>query len=337
VTVGHRSPPVTGFYDRAPASAATWAEGGVVRSAQHRRGGLVAEVEVAERDDELAGADLHEDHQQQAGHDRLGGGDVVGVHQVPDRAVSAGAPVSGVEAERGPPDDPDRPKGCGQNTGFGVDPLVTGVDAGEDAGAHTEDETEDHPAEDQVPVVSDSRDALQVGEKEVGCDGGDDVTQRQDTVGPATGPVRALCAWSPPRLPADTPAKRQVDRLLPATGIPMALYSAAVIGLLGLAPLLNIRTDLAIDGLAAVAAAAWCGANFWRCRHAHCVVTATGWSGLGAFCFVEAALGRVNGSLIGGHEQPLFLAVLVLGLIFEGGWVLRRGTNTYTKQGAAGR
>jgi NAD(P)-dependent dehydrogenase (short-subunit alcohol dehydrogenase family) len=42
-------------------------------------------------------------------------------------------------------------------------------------------------------------------------------------------------------------------------------------------------------------------------------------------------------SLIGGHEQPLFVAVLLLGLIFEGGWVLRSGTNACTKQAAAGR
>jgi hypothetical protein len=55
---------------------------------------------------------------------------------------------------------------------------------------------------------------------------------------------------------------------------------------------------------------------------------------LGAFCFVEAGLGH---SLIAGHEQLLFLAVLVLGLVFKGGWVLRNGTNACTKRGAAGR
>jgi hypothetical protein len=147
-------------------------------------------------------------------------------------------------------------------------------------------------------------------------------------------PVRALFGWSPPRLAADTPAKRRVDRLLPATGIPVVSYFAAVIGLLVLAPLLSIRADLAVDGSAALAAAAWCGANFWRCRHAHCVVTTTGWSALGALCFVEVGLGR---SLIAGDEQPLFLAVLVLGVLFEGGWVLLRGTNACTKRGEGGR
>jgi hypothetical protein len=160
------------------------------------------------------------------------------------------------------------------------------------------------------------------------------VTPRGGTVGSAAGPARALYGWSPPRLPADTPAKRRVDRLLPATGIPMALYFAAVISLLLLAPLLTRRADLAVDGLAAVAAAGWCGANFWRCRHAHCVVTASGWSALGIFCFVETGLGR---SLIAGDEQPLFLAVLVLGVLFEGGWVLLRGTNACTKRGEGGR
>ena len=159
------------------------------------------------------------------------------------------------------------------------------------------------------------------------------MTQQRDSVGPVA-PPRALYGWSPARLPADTPAKRRVDHLLPATGIPMALYFAGVVGLLAVAPLLSIRADLAMDGSAALAAAAWCGANFWRCRHAHCVVTATGWSALGAFCFAEAGLGR---SLIAGHEQPLFVAVLVLGLLFEAGWVIRRGTNACTGRGAAER
>lgn len=154
------------------------------------------------------------------------------------------------------------------------------------------------------------------------------MTDRQDaTVGNAGASPRALYGWSPPRLPADTPAKRRVDRLLPATGIPMTLYFAAVIGLLLLAPSLPRRADLAVDGLAALGAAAWCGANFWRCRHAHCVVTATGWFALSMFSFVEAGLGR---SFIAGNEQPVFLAILILGVLFEGGWTLVRGTNAFT-------
>ena len=38
-----------------------------------------------------------------------------------------------------------------------------------------------------------------------------------------------------------------------------------------------------------------------------------------------------------GPDGPLFLAVLVLGLVFEGGRVLWRGTNACTKPGAARR
>ena len=59
-----------------------------------------------------------------------------------------------------------------------------------------------------------------------------------------------------------------------------ALWCAAVIALLNLAPHLPERGNLAVDGLAALAAAAWCGLNFWRCRPAHCIVTSTGWAAL---------------------------------------------------------
>ncbi|MFZ0216888.1 MAG: hypothetical protein WAM30_13225 [Candidatus Dormiibacterota bacterium] len=114
----------------------------------------------------------------------------------------------------------------------------------------------------------------------------------------------------------------------------MAFYFAAVIGLLLLAPWLPRRADLAVDGLAALAAAAWCAANFWRCRHAHCVVTAAGWFALSAFSFVEATLGR---SWIGGDEQLVFLGVLAIGVLFEVGWTLVRGTNACIARVAGSR
>lgn len=141
--------------------------------------------------------------------------------------------------------------------------------------------------------------------------------------------ARGLGGWFPPVLPADTTTKRRVDRLLPRTGLPLALYFAAVIALLMVAPHLPVRAELALDGLAALAGGAWCGANFWRCRHAHCLVTSTGWLGLSGFAFVEATLGR---SLIGGNEQPVFLAVLGAGILFEVAWYLLRGTNALTRQ-----
>jgi hypothetical protein len=82
--------------------------------------------------------------------------------------------------------------------------------------------------------------------------------------------------------------------------------------------------SMAVDGLAALAAAAWCGLNFWRCRHAHCIVTSTGWAALSLLAFTEAGLGR---SLIGGNEQPVFLVVLAAAVAFEVGWRLARGTS----------
>jgi hypothetical protein len=103
------------------------------------------------------------------------------------------------------------------------------------------------------------------------------------------------------------------------------LYGAAVVGLLNLAPHLPERGNLAVDGLAALAGAAWCGLNFWRCRHAHCVVTSTGWAALSVLAFTEAALGR---SLIGGYEQPVFLAVLAVAVAFEVAWRLARGSDS---------
>jgi hypothetical protein len=145
--------------------------------------------------------------------------------------------------------------------------------------------------------------------------------------GAGGGGGRALYGWSPADLPADSPLKRRVDRLLPRTGLGVVVYYAAIVGLLSLAPHLPVRGALALDGLAAAAGAAWCGVNFWRCRHAHCVVTATGWLVLSVLAFTGAGLGR---SVIGGYEQPVFLAVLAAAIAFECGWRWARGTNAIT-------
>jgi hypothetical protein len=103
--------------------------------------------------------------------------------------------------------------------------------------------------------------------------------------------TRALWGWSPPDRPADTPLKRGIDRVLPRTGLATAACIAAVVGLFSLAPHLPLRANLAADGLAALLAGAWCGLNFWRCRHAHCAVTGAGWLALSVFVFTEAGLG----------------------------------------------
>jgi hypothetical protein len=138
---------------------------------------------------------------------------------------------------------------------------------------------------------------------------------------------RGLGGWSPVRLPADTDVKRRVDRILPRRGMPVIVYFVAVAALLALAPYLPVRAELALDGLAALVGGTWCTANFWRCRHAHCVVTGAGWLALSAFVFAEAGLGH---SLIAGDEQPVFLGVLAVGLGFEAAWYLIRGTNAVT-------
>ena|SRR2546425_245219 len=120
------------------------------------------------------------------------------------------------------------------------------------------------------------------------------------------------------------PGKRRIGWLRPRSGVPAVVYFAAVVALLLLAPELPRRAELAADGLAALAAGTWCGLNFWRCRQAHCLVSAAGWLGLSLVAFAGAALGR---SLIYGDEQLVFLGVLLAALGFEGLWYLGKGTN----------
>lgn len=72
----------------------------------------------------------------------------------------------------------------------------------------------------------------------------------------------SLWGWSPPPLAADTRFKRLVDKLLPRTGLPVAIFFGSVIGLLVLGPHLPRREELAVDGVAALAAAGWCSLNF---------------------------------------------------------------------------
>lgn len=143
-----------------------------------------------------------------------------------------------------------------------------------------------------------------------------------------TGPTcaqRSLWGWSPPPLPADTRLKRSVDRFLPRTGLAVAVFFGSVIALLVLAPHLPRREELAVDGVAALAASGWCGLNFWRCRHAHCAVTAAGLLPLAALAIMEAGLGR---TLIHGYEQLVFLGVLATGIAFEGVWYVAKGANS---------
>jgi hypothetical protein len=142
------------------------------------------------------------------------------------------------------------------------------------------------------------------------------------------GARRSSKGWSPPPLPADTQLKRLVDRFLPRGGLPVVVFFAAVIGMLNLASLLsNPAAELALEGAAALAAGGWCALNFWRCRHAHCLVTGVGWLGLSLLAFVEAGLGH---SVIGSYERGVFVVVLVIGCVFEAAWQITRGMNAMT-------
>lgn len=134
---------------------------------------------------------------------------------------------------------------------------------------------------------------------------------------------RALCGWSPPSQIADTSLKRRVDRLVLGNFAAISIL-VAVVALLSLSPHLPRRADLAVEGLATLIGGAWCTLNFWRCRHAHCLITGPGWLALSVFVFAESALGH---SVIGGYEQPTFVAVLGIALVFEAFWRLTLHTN----------
>lgn len=136
---------------------------------------------------------------------------------------------------------------------------------------------------------------------------------------------RALCGWSPADLPADNAVTPAVDRFVPRTGVPVIAFYLAVTGMLLVAGVLPVRSALALDGFAFLAGGAWCALNFWRCRHAHCVVTGAGWLGMSLFTLGEAVFGR---SIIWGDEQLVFVAVLGIAVVFELIWSASRGTNS---------
>lgn len=133
-----------------------------------------------------------------------------------------------------------------------------------------------------------------------------------------------LLACEPPTLSADSAAKRLADRLLPRDGWQQCLYFAGVIALWVLSLNLTGRPALAAAAAASFAAGAWCIVNFWRCRHAHCLVTGAGWLLLAGFAAAETVLGA---GLISGFESVAFLGVLGAGMLFEFGCYVTSGTS----------
>lgn len=134
---------------------------------------------------------------------------------------------------------------------------------------------------------------------------------------------RALCGWSPPTLAADTDLKRRVDLIRLGNTATIGTL-VLVIGLLNVASHLSDRAALVVYGIAGLVAGGWCTLNFWRCRHAHCLITGPGWLAFGVFAVAEAAIGH---SLIGGVEDPVFLGILGLAVLFEVSWYLLHHTN----------
>ena len=132
-------------------------------------------------------------------------------------------------------------------------------------------------------------------------------------------PDRCIDLWGVPM-----PICARCTAIYAGLAVSLLIFFGAVVGLLLIGPFFSKPIELVGDGVAALLAGTWCALNFWRSRHAHCVVTAVGWLGLAPFTFVEATIGR---SLIGGNEQLVFLAVLFAGLGFEAAWYVRLRTN----------
>ncbi|MGH3629501.1 MAG: hypothetical protein ACRDRL_18950 [Sciscionella sp.] len=145
----------------------------------------------------------------------------------------------------------------------------------------------------------------------------------------AAGTCASDARWgsAPQALPADTRAKRLADHLT-LRNIPMSKAYAAVfaVGLAGsfIASVMQLRSGLAVFGVTGLLVGGYCSVNFWRCRHAHCLVTGPGYLAYSALAFVEAGIGR---SVIGGYEALLFLVVFLVAVTFEALWRARRGSN----------
>ncbi|MGH2885461.1 MAG: hypothetical protein ACRDPA_22625, partial [Solirubrobacteraceae bacterium] len=128
---------------------------------------------------------------------------------------------------------------------------------------------------------------------------------------------------SPPRVTADTRAKRVIDRILPTGASRCAFFIAIAVGI-SAAGQLPTTPGLAIGSATTFVASGYCLLNFWRCREAHCIISGTGWAALGLFETAEIALGH---SLIHRNEGAVFVAILVIAVAFEAYWRTRHGTN----------
>lgn len=134
-------------------------------------------------------------------------------------------------------------------------------------------------------------------------------------------PTGLLC--SPPRLRADTGAKRVIDRVLPTGAWRCAFFIAIAVGI-SAAGQLPTTPGLVLGAATTLVAGGYCMLNFWRCREAHCIISGTGWAALGLFETAEIALGH---SLIHRNEGAMFVAILVIAVAFEAYWRAQHGTN----------
>jgi hypothetical protein len=143
----------------------------------------------------------------------------------------------------------------------------------------------------------------------------------QPTARPTARSTGILC--SPPRLKADTDAKRVIDRILPTGAWRCAFFIAIAVGI-SAAGQLPTTPGLALGAATTFGASGHCLLNFWRCREAHCIISGSGWAALGLFETAEIALGQ---SLIHRNEGAVFVVILGAAVAFEAFWRTRHGTN----------
>lgn len=128
---------------------------------------------------------------------------------------------------------------------------------------------------------------------------------------------------SPPRLTADTDAKRAIDLVLPIGAWRYAFFIAIAVGISAADQLPN-TPGLVLGAATTLVAGGYCMLNFWRCREAHCIISGTGWAALGLFEAAEIVLGH---SLIHRNEGAVFVAILIVAVVFEAYWRTRHGSN----------
>ena len=135
--------------------------------------------------------------------------------------------------------------------------------------------------------------------------------------------VGGTCA--PPAPPASSRLDRMLDAYIRITApfLRGCMVFATVAAVWVVSYLLGPLAGLLVQAAFLLLAAAYCLANFARCREAHCIVTGLGWSVLALGCLAAAVAGRD----VRGAAWLAFLAVAVAGHGFEAMWKASHGSN----------